>query len=153
MTPANPVATVLAAGESDFAWIDGGTVRTLARDDDARGAWSLIEHWTPPGQGVRSLHLHQETDQAFYILEGTMMFQLGPRRLAARAGTFVLIPRGLPHANWTEAEPARHLLICSPAGLERFFEETGQALARVGQGPALDALVKTIAGGFDSRLA
>ena len=48
MTPPDPPPTVREAGEGDFAWIDGGTVRTLVGGGDARGAWSMIEHWTPP---------------------------------------------------------------------------------------------------------
>lgn len=150
MAEAREEALVLKAGEGDFAWVDGGTVRCLARDEDTGGSWSMIEHWTPPGQGAKTPHCHRQTDQAFYILEGTMMFRLGSRTLEAKAGTFVFIPRGLPHANWTEAESARHLLICAPAGLEKFFVESGEAVKSAGSGERLAEAVKEIAKRYDS---
>ena len=47
--------------------------------------------------------------------------------IEARPGTFLLVPRGTPHAlrRLTE-EPVRMLTLISPPGLERFFEAVVQ---------------------------
>jgi mannose-6-phosphate isomerase-like protein (cupin superfamily) len=65
-------------------------------------------------------HVHEDEDDAFYILEGEITFALGDREVVARPGTFVLVPPGVEHtfANRTTA-PARILNIHAPAGFDR----------------------------------
>jgi uncharacterized RmlC-like cupin family protein len=62
-------------------------------------------------------------DEAFYVLEGELTFQLEDERLTARRGQLVFAPRCVPHtlANHSAAD-ARYLLICAAAGFERYFD-------------------------------
>jgi mannose-6-phosphate isomerase-like protein (cupin superfamily) len=66
------------------------------------------------------MHVHDDEDDAFYVLEGEVAFLLADGEVAASAGTFVLIPPGVEHtfANRT-GEPARMLNIHAPAGFDR----------------------------------
>jgi mannose-6-phosphate isomerase-like protein (cupin superfamily) len=58
-----------------------------------------------------------------------LTFQLGERVVRAPAGSFIRIPRGMPHAFWNpESETATYITIFSPAGPERWFEEMGERL-------------------------
>jgi len=68
------------------------------------------------------LHVHPDFDETFYVLEGELTFQLGDRRLKASAGALVFAPGETPHtyANLI-GEEARRLLLCTPAGFERYF--------------------------------
>jgi uncharacterized RmlC-like cupin family protein len=51
--------------------------------------------------------------------------RLGDKTVAAGAGDFVNVPRGIVHCFRNEGEaPARMILTFTPAGIERFFEET-----------------------------
>ena len=56
--------------------------------------------------------------------EGEVKFLLGETISIAKAGSFVLVPRGTVHA-WCRAgqEPAKILGIISPPGFEQFFDE------------------------------
>jgi uncharacterized RmlC-like cupin family protein len=59
------------------------------------------------------------------VLEGTPTFRLGDDRIVAGPGDFVNVPQGVLHCfrNLSE-EPVRMILTFTPAGIERFFEET-----------------------------
>ncbi|MDQ3795171.1 MAG: cupin domain-containing protein [Actinomycetota bacterium] len=44
-------------------------------------AYSVVEWVAAPGAPGTPLHLHRATDEAFYVLEGTLGFQVGQRTL------------------------------------------------------------------------
>ena len=68
----------------------------------------------PPGKGGPALHVHT-FDQYYYVLSGTMQLQIGRERCAAGPNTYVILPAGVPHANWNEgAEPETHIAILVP---------------------------------------
>lgn len=116
-------ALTLAEGEGKT--VDLGTIRMVfkAVAEDTGGAYTLAEYTGAPSSGSQ-LHTHHNEDESFYILEGAMTFQLGERVFEAGRGAYVTIPRGLPHAFVNQgAEPVRAIMLFSPAGLERFFEE------------------------------
>jgi hypothetical protein len=56
------------------------------------------------------------------LLDGKLTFQLRDGLITAGAGELAFAPRGVPHtfANLGDA-PARYLLVCTPAGFERYF--------------------------------
>lgn len=72
------------------------------------------DHGGPPGPPrlIAPLHLHHNDDEAWYVLEGILRFQIGNDEVEAHAGACVLAPRGTPHTYWNPtAEPARYLLV------------------------------------------
>src|SRR5690349_13638721 len=73
-----------------------------------------------PGREGPSAHVHDDEDDAFYILDGEIVFTVAGEEVAAPAGTFVLVPPGVLHtfANRTEV-PVRILNIHAPAGFDR----------------------------------
>ena len=73
-----------------------------------------------PGRDGPEAHVHDDEDDAFYVLDGEITFILGEDEVAAPAGTFVLVPPGVEHtfANRT-AEPVRILNVHAPAGFDR----------------------------------
>jgi len=108
--------------------LGASTLTLKAVSEQTKGAYALIEYLVAPGDGAPR-HKHTREDEAFYILDGTMTFQLGDRTETASAGGFVFIPRGLVHAFAnTGSQPARTMLTLSPAGLEQFFCELDDLL-------------------------
>jgi quercetin dioxygenase-like cupin family protein len=95
--------------------------RVLLHGDQSGSEISAIENGVLAGWPGPPLHRH-DFDEAFYLLDGELTFQLGEDLVAAGAGELVFAPRGAPHtlANLSEA-PARYLLLCTPAGFERHF--------------------------------
>jgi uncharacterized RmlC-like cupin family protein len=55
-------------------------------------------------------------------MEGELIFQLRDEYFTVGAGQLAFAPRGVPHtyANLSGA-PAHQLIICTPAGFERYF--------------------------------
>jgi mannose-6-phosphate isomerase-like protein (cupin superfamily) len=113
------------------------TPRVLLRSEDSDGELSVIE--TAPGPGVSPPLHHHDFDEAFYVLEGELTFQLGDRLATAGAGTLTFAPRGSHHtlANLGDG-PARYVLVCTPGGFERRFDRL--AAERAGVEPPPEAL-------------
>ncbi|MFC5650640.1 cupin domain-containing protein [Paenibacillus solisilvae] len=84
-----------------------------------QGAALVIAEWTAPGcptgeqaEFIAPLHLHHDDDEAWYILEGTLGFQIGDEQIEASAGDALTAPRGTPHTYWNpRADEARYLII------------------------------------------
>ncbi len=95
-----------------------GNVEFLARSADTpRFNFAIIE--IAVGRELES-HVHEGEDDAFYILEGEMIFALGDDEAIAGPGTFVLVPPGVEHGFRNDGEiPVRMLNIHAPAGFDR----------------------------------
>lgn len=81
----------------------------------------LFAEWTDPGgppgrpRLIAPPHLHRSDDEAWYVLAGVLHIRRGEEVLEARAGSAVLVPRGMIHTYWNPSvEPARYLLIMTP---------------------------------------
>ena len=95
----------------------------LVRGEDSPTAPGVVELRVPADWDGPPLH-HHAFDELFYVLEGELTFQLGDELVAIGAGRHVFAPGGSAHtlANLSDA-PARYLLVCTPAGFERRFED------------------------------
>jgi quercetin dioxygenase-like cupin family protein len=109
----------------DTYWWQGSVMEIKARADDAGGALGVLEgRFFQEGYGP-PLHVHRREDEAMYVLEGQIRFRVGDDEFVAGPGTWVWQPRGVPQAFSVESESARALVIFTPGGLERMFEEGG----------------------------
>lgn len=88
-------------------------------------------------------HVHHRNDEAYYVLDGTYRFKLGPDVTDVGAGSFVYIPRGTPHA-WLNIgdRPGRVVMLFTPGGMAGYFEELQpflpELLAAAGDMSAID---------------
>jgi len=86
------------------------------------GAYLAIVGVFPPGQPAPPLHLHPDTDEAFYIAEGDATFLLGDREVPVTSGGLVFVPRGTAHTVWNAGDgPLRGLILISPGDAEHSF--------------------------------
>jgi quercetin dioxygenase-like cupin family protein len=68
-----------------------------ARPADAGGAYALIEFSMAPGPiAGPPAHTHPHVE-AFYVLEGTMDFLVGERRVRVESGGFAVVPGEVAH--------------------------------------------------------
>lgn len=100
------------------------TPNVLLQGEDSDHVVSAVEMVRPARSAGPPLHVH-DFDETFYLLDGELTVQLGETTFPARAGELVFAPRGVPHtlANLGGA-PARYLLVCTPAGFERYLVRT-----------------------------
>jgi len=64
----------------------------------------------PPDTGTPdSWHVHAG-DQVFYIVSGTMTFEIGGERFHVQAGQLQIAPAGVPHRNWNAGPGPVHVL-------------------------------------------
>jgi quercetin dioxygenase-like cupin family protein len=102
----------------------GDLYRFLVTGAESGGAYFAMEAFVPPGGGPPP-HIHRHEDETFYIVEGRCDFLLGAETVTGGAGDFVNVPRGTVHRfHNSGTTPARMILTFTPAGIERFFEET-----------------------------
>ena len=90
----------------------------LARTvDTPRFTFGIIE--IQPGRELDA-HVHDDEDDAFYILDGELTFVLDEDHVPAPEGTFVLVPPGVNHTFLNPLDrPTRVLNIHAPAGFDR----------------------------------
>ena len=114
-------------------WGPGDHYTFLVTGEESGGAYFAMEALVPPGGGPPP-HIHRREDETFYLLEGEIQFRLGDETITAGPGDFVNVPRGTVH-NFRNAgsETARMVLTFTPAGMERFFEETLEPAPNVAQ--------------------
>jgi quercetin dioxygenase-like cupin family protein len=93
----------------------------LLRSEQTGGVLSVVESTVPADFAGPFLHTH-DFDETFCVQEGELTFQLEDELVTIARGEVVFAPRGVPHtyANLSGA-PARQLIICTPAGFERYF--------------------------------
>jgi quercetin dioxygenase-like cupin family protein len=81
----------------------GGAMMVKVRDSDTAGAYSVHDNTIPPGSPGPRPHLHRDHEEAFYVLKGELTVRVGPRKIVAPAGSFVVVPRGA----WRTVPPTR----------------------------------------------
>jgi mannose-6-phosphate isomerase-like protein (cupin superfamily) len=82
------------------------------------GAYSVVEIISRPGDGT-PMHVHQNEDEHFLILEGTARVVLGDETFDAPAGMTVTLPRHIPHAWGNATNSTLRLMVTSrPGGIE-----------------------------------
>jgi quercetin dioxygenase-like cupin family protein len=124
------------AKENAFWW-QGALMEIKARAEDTGGALGLVEGSFYRGFGP-PLHVHSREDEAMYVLEGEIRFRQGEEEFLAGPGTWVWQPRGEPHAFKVETERARALVLVTPGGFERMFEEGGVPASESAGAPELE---------------
>src|SRR5919199_2275908 len=123
----------VAADEGQTTWFLRNRMTLKATAETTGGAYGLIESWIPAGSSP-PLHVHRREDEAFFVIEGRVRFVCGGREMIAEAGSFVFLPRDVPHTFVVEGGEDAHLLtLLTPGGGEGFFGDGG----RPPEGPGL----------------
>ena len=71
-------------------------MRFLTSGEDTNGAFATME--LTEREYATDLHRHNFTDEAYYVLEGTLTLFIEGKSHKLGAGSYVFIPKGTPHA-------------------------------------------------------
>jgi quercetin dioxygenase-like cupin family protein len=119
---------VVVRGPEDLGpatWAMGSLFERLLSGAESGGGLDVSLITQPPGIAT-PLHVHSKEAEAFYVLEGTLLYQAGEALHELSAGSFIYLPSGVPHAfRITGRKPARFLGLVSPAGLLDLYDEVG----------------------------
>jgi mannose-6-phosphate isomerase-like protein (cupin superfamily) len=145
--PDGPASTVLGPGEGETMTIRGNTLTILADAAATGGAFGVLDYTAVPGFPGPPPHLHHETAETFFVLEGKLAMRLGDETLTLPTGGFVLVPPGTVHTFSNPGNaPARFLGLVSPGGFEQYFRDLRDAF---GDGPPDPAKIGEIASRYD----
>ena len=131
-------AVLLEPGQGRWVSLRGTQVAFKVESDRAKGA-SCTE-WVAAPSFDTGLHVHERLEETWYVLDGELEFQVGDETFCAAAGASVFVPPQVPHAFANRGRtPAKFLLILSPPGHDRYFDELAEILAIDGP-PDSDAI-------------
>ena len=102
----------------------------------------VSEHWSPRVvaelndyqfkvvklQGEFVWHTHQETDEAFIVIDGEMEIGFRDGSITLRAGEMYVVPKGVEHI--TRAANECHALIIEPKGVVNTGDAGGSLTAK-----------------------
>ena len=141
--PADDLDRSLALAQVDSAaaphiGLVGDTYTITVSGEDTGGRFCVIDMHVPPGGGPGP-HRHN-FEETFVLLEGEMEVTFRAKKSTVRAGSTINIPSNAPHQfHNSSSRPVRMICICSPAGIDRFFQELGVPVAtRTTLPPKLD---------------
>ena len=98
-----------------FTTADGSTIRELLGLPTAPVRnQSLAEATLAAGQATER-HYHAESEEIYYVVEGSGEMELDGERRPVALGDAVLIPPGARHQIRADAEGLRFLCCCAPA--------------------------------------
>jgi quercetin dioxygenase-like cupin family protein len=77
--------------------VSGERITFIQTAQDTGGERLEFELELTPDGSVPGAHVHPEQEERFHVLEGTMKFRRGWRRVVATAGDTVVVPPGTVH--------------------------------------------------------
>jgi mannose-6-phosphate isomerase-like protein (cupin superfamily) len=139
---------VLDPGGGRSVSLRGTEVGFKVESESAVGA-SCVEFTAGPGFDT-GLHVHRRLEETFYILDGAFEFRAGDETFRATTGASVFVPPGVPHSFANRgARPSKLLLIMSPPGHDRYFDELAEILAH--DGPPDSHAIATLRTKYDTE--
>ncbi len=116
---------VLGPDEGDaFLWLGSLSVTKLHGAETHQGM-DIVDHRVPSGYAPPT-HVHESSDEVFYVIDGHFDVHCGEQRWQAGPGSLVFLPRQIPHGFTVSGDgPARTLLINAPAGFAEVISELG----------------------------
>ncbi len=110
----------------------GQNVRVKTPGSATEDRVTVIEAVEPPHSPPPVFTRHAFIEM-FLVVKGALTFQfLHESAFVLDAGQMVTVPSYRSHSFWNDGDdPAQVMLICTPAGLDRFFEASDRLLRRM----------------------
>ncbi len=126
-----PGVHVLRKGQGEVVLdprLAGWGVVTKVPSSATGGSYFVVEHPLMPFALGAPRHSHRNEEETSYVVEGSIMAEIGGRVVTVPAGSLIHKPKGVPHAFWNpNPEPALVLEMIAPGGFEPYFAELARA--------------------------
>ena len=111
----------------DMAGPPGRAAALKLLGHETQGSIMMFEETVPSGT-KSTLHLHHDSDEVAWVLEGEITFLIGEEITVGGPGSCAFFPRNVRHAWKNSGESTgRVLFLYTPAAAGRYTEEMGQA--------------------------
>jgi quercetin dioxygenase-like cupin family protein len=117
---------VLTPGEGRRLDMGPFSMVVKASAEDSDGGLTLLEAVEPPGFGP-PLHIHDDSAEAFYVLDGEYIVHIDGTEHRCPTGTFVYVPVGIEHGFRVGSVESRKLNIYVPSAMEGYFRALAAA--------------------------
>lgn len=108
-----------------FTTVDGSTIRSLLDRSNAPVQMQSLAEASLPAGGVTTRHYHRESEEFYYVLDGSGIMEVDDDRRRVEPGDAVIIPPGAWHQIRADGdEGLRFLCCCAPpfSPEDTFFE-------------------------------
>jgi quercetin dioxygenase-like cupin family protein len=113
--------------QEEILVVSGNTITVKLAGEQTGDAYSVFEVTAPPNVGA-GLHIDNDWDEFWHVMEGTFTFTLNGERKELGAGGFAHGPHGIPHSFKNTGETTgRLVMFTTPSGLEDFFRHIDEA--------------------------
>ena len=128
MAQAEGGGVVQLPGEARTIDVGGFTVVVHASAGMTSGMFSLIETVEAIAGSGPPLHVHRDAAESFYVIDGEYVMHLDGRDFRCPPGSFIYVPRGMPHTFRATAVGSRKLNLYTPSAMEGYFDELAEGL-------------------------
>ena len=133
-------------GQGQVADLGVVKMRILAAGENTVRSFTLAEFTGGPGPWT-VLHIHNQVNESFFVLDGSFTFTVGDQETRAERGDYVLVQPGVPHMMTGGPEGGSLLTLMVPGGNEDMFIE----LAKLGPESITDSAVRAaVSAKYDS---
>ena len=134
----------------------GGFFRVLVSPGQTDGSLAIIDITLPKGSEPPR-HLHTREDETFYIIDGSVQFEIGDTLIDGKVGQAIFAPRNIEHQFTIQTDKARMLTVITPGDFVNYFLEFSQPIAdeptslQAPQGPPPTDVVARLVSRLTSR--
>ncbi|MER7702455.1 cupin domain-containing protein [Kitasatospora sp. NPDC097605] len=114
-------AVYVPSGQGETAWVYADTYTLKVGGRETNGALTFLEATVPP-EGGPAPHVHNDHDEAFYVISGELEFLNGDETVTAGPGGFFFVPRGTRHRFRNRGyHAAKMIFFFTPGGIEELL--------------------------------
>ncbi|MFJ9708069.1 cupin domain-containing protein [Streptomyces sp. NPDC101234] len=113
-------SVVVREADAEVVGADPSRIRLLADSSASGGALSTVRVSLGEGADGAVPHLHRNSAEMFYVLDGAAELLSGDDVVTAERGDLVIVPPGKPHAFAAVPDSTADILIVITPGVERF---------------------------------
>lgn len=117
----------VSEGQEEILVVSDNIISVKLDGEHTDDAYSVFEVSVPPNVGA-GLHIDNDWDEFWHVMEGTFTFTLNGKPVELGAGGFAHGPKGIPHSFKNTGETTGKLVMfTNPSGLEDFFRDIDDA--------------------------
>jgi quercetin dioxygenase-like cupin family protein len=116
-------APIVPPGAGKVLTARGSVMAFKAVAEQTSGDFSLMERTLPAGGRRPPAHRHTNCSEAFFVLDGTVAFELDGQEHLGGAGDFLLVPRGAAHTFGNGGQETARLLVLHAPAMDAYFKE------------------------------